>query len=209
MLYEKPDFQGRTIALEEGGIELNNVWAEDDAVTEPRDGSPIMIGSIRLAVRVSKNLPLPGGGLQAPPGNCCVYSTVSAGLQHPLHRSVHRAGGPGQDHVLPRRHHRDGRIRHPTEHCLNPGVFWGVSISFPPTDHFSDSWYWAQNKKPRDEGSQQKLGLLKVNFNQKTLWGEMCFGDDGIVLLSAGKRSSLLLTILNLDLWERSLSFKG
>lgn len=58
MLYEKPDFQGQTIALEEGGIELNNVWAENDADTEPQDGSPMLIGSIRLVVWVNKNLPL-------------------------------------------------------------------------------------------------------------------------------------------------------
>ncbi|TWW68682.1 Beta/gamma crystallin domain-containing protein 1 [Takifugu flavidus] len=50
MLYEKPDFQGRTIALEEGGIELDNVWAESGAGTEPQDASPMLIGSIRLAV---------------------------------------------------------------------------------------------------------------------------------------------------------------
>lgn len=58
MLYEKPDFQGQTIALEEGGIELNNVWAENDVDTEPQDGSPMLIGSIRLVVWVNKNLPL-------------------------------------------------------------------------------------------------------------------------------------------------------
>lgn len=58
MLYEKPDFQGRTLALEEGGIELNNVWAENDADAEPRDSSSMLIGSIRLAVWVNKNLPL-------------------------------------------------------------------------------------------------------------------------------------------------------
>lgn len=54
VLYEKPDFQGRTIALEEGAIELNNVWAEDGVDTEPRDSSPMLIGSIRLAVWVNK-----------------------------------------------------------------------------------------------------------------------------------------------------------
>lgn len=58
MLYEKPDFEGRTIALEEGGIELNNVWAENDADTEPQEGSSMLIGSIRLAVRVNNSRPL-------------------------------------------------------------------------------------------------------------------------------------------------------
>ncbi|XP_070781600.1 beta/gamma crystallin domain-containing protein 1-like [Enoplosus armatus] len=50
VLYEKPDFQGRTIALEEGGIELTNVWAEPGLETEPHDNPPMRIGSIRLAV---------------------------------------------------------------------------------------------------------------------------------------------------------------
>lgn len=58
VLYEKPDFQGRTIALEEGGIDLNNVWAESGAETEPQDGVPMRIGSIRLAVWVNANPPL-------------------------------------------------------------------------------------------------------------------------------------------------------
>lgn len=60
VLYEKPDFQGRTIALEEGGIELDNVWAESGAGTEPQDASPMLIGSIRLAVWVNTNPPLAG-----------------------------------------------------------------------------------------------------------------------------------------------------
>lgn len=59
VLYEKPDFQGRTIALEEGGIELDNMWAESGAETEPRDTPPMLIGSIRLAVWVNTNPPLP------------------------------------------------------------------------------------------------------------------------------------------------------
>uniref|UniRef100_A0A3Q2Q011 Absent in melanoma 1 protein n=1 Tax=Fundulus heteroclitus TaxID=8078 RepID=A0A3Q2Q011_FUNHE len=48
ILYEKPDFQGRTIALEEGALDLENVWAERGAQTEPQN---IVIGSIRLAVQ--------------------------------------------------------------------------------------------------------------------------------------------------------------
>ncbi|XP_034755553.1 beta/gamma crystallin domain-containing protein 1-like isoform X2 [Etheostoma cragini] len=51
VLYEKPDFQGRTIALEEGGIELTNVWAEPGLETEPQKNLSMLIGSIRLAVR--------------------------------------------------------------------------------------------------------------------------------------------------------------
>ncbi|XP_054910182.1 uncharacterized protein LOC129375251 isoform X2 [Poeciliopsis prolifica] len=51
ILYEKPGFQGRTIALEEGGtdLDLENMWAEPQ--TEPQNSPPIVIGSIRLAVR--------------------------------------------------------------------------------------------------------------------------------------------------------------
>lgn len=52
ILYEKPDFQGRCVALEEGGIELTNVWAEPGPGTEPQNGPPMLIGSIRLAVWV-------------------------------------------------------------------------------------------------------------------------------------------------------------
>ncbi|XP_053192679.1 beta/gamma crystallin domain-containing protein 1-like [Scomber japonicus] len=49
VLYEKPDFQGRLIALEEGGIELTNEWADSGLETDP-DNQPMVIGSIRLAV---------------------------------------------------------------------------------------------------------------------------------------------------------------
>nr|XP_020443750.1 absent in melanoma 1 protein-like isoform X2 [Monopterus albus] len=51
ILYEKPDYQGRSIALEEGGIELTNVWAESGLETEPHNSPPMLIGSIRLVVR--------------------------------------------------------------------------------------------------------------------------------------------------------------
>ncbi|XP_021440231.2 uncharacterized protein LOC110505377 isoform X2 [Oncorhynchus mykiss] len=57
LLYEKPGFQGRTIALEEGPMELVNVWAEEvtsgalDQMDQPVPTSPMIIGSIRLAVR--------------------------------------------------------------------------------------------------------------------------------------------------------------
>ncbi|KAM6915031.1 uncharacterized protein FYW49_009916 [Xenentodon cancila] len=51
MLYEKPGFQGRTIALEEGPTELENMWAESGPETNPTDRSPMIIGSIRLVVR--------------------------------------------------------------------------------------------------------------------------------------------------------------
>ncbi|KAM3602603.1 uncharacterized protein V6R79_007197 [Siganus canaliculatus] len=50
VLYEKPDFQGRCIPLEEGNTEVINEWADVGPETEPSDRPPILIGSIRLAV---------------------------------------------------------------------------------------------------------------------------------------------------------------
>ncbi|XP_053700696.1 microtubule-associated protein futsch-like isoform X2 [Synchiropus splendidus] len=57
LLYEKPGFQGRVIALEEGPTEhLENMWAEEEAPSTPDQmgqpaKSPMVIGSLRLAVR--------------------------------------------------------------------------------------------------------------------------------------------------------------
>ncbi|XP_052385949.1 beta/gamma crystallin domain-containing protein 1 isoform X2 [Carassius gibelio] len=57
LLYEKPGFQGRSIALEEGPSEIANEWAETEPSGEiqPNDqllpATPMVIGSIRLAVR--------------------------------------------------------------------------------------------------------------------------------------------------------------
>uniref|UniRef100_A0A672II30 Beta/gamma crystallin 'Greek key' domain-containing protein n=1 Tax=Salarias fasciatus TaxID=181472 RepID=A0A672II30_SALFA len=51
LLYEKPGFQGRTVALEEGGIELANMWEEPGPEKDPASSPPMLIGSIRLAVR--------------------------------------------------------------------------------------------------------------------------------------------------------------
>lgn len=60
LLYEKPGFQGRTIALEEGPTDhILNVWTEVETPTtldqmgQPVPTEPLVIGSIRLAVRVS------------------------------------------------------------------------------------------------------------------------------------------------------------
>ncbi|XP_067337418.1 beta/gamma crystallin domain-containing protein 1-like isoform X1 [Channa argus] len=50
ILYEKPDFQGRFITLEEGDMELTNEWAESELETEAHNSPPMLIGSIRLAV---------------------------------------------------------------------------------------------------------------------------------------------------------------
>ncbi|XP_070776778.1 microtubule-associated protein futsch [Enoplosus armatus] len=58
LLYEKPGFQGRIIALEEGPTEhMVNMWAEEgtpttlDQMGQPVPTAPVVIGSIRLAVR--------------------------------------------------------------------------------------------------------------------------------------------------------------
>ncbi|XP_067337085.1 serine-rich adhesin for platelets-like isoform X2 [Channa argus] len=58
LLYEKPGFQGRTIPLEEGPTEnIVNIWAEQktpttqDQMGQPVPTEPVVIGSIRLAVR--------------------------------------------------------------------------------------------------------------------------------------------------------------
>ncbi|KAM6972920.1 beta/gamma crystallin domain-containing protein 1 [Aplochiton taeniatus] len=57
LLYEKPGFQGRTIALEEGMTdELVNMWAQEgtpttmDQMGQPIPASPMVIGSLRLVV---------------------------------------------------------------------------------------------------------------------------------------------------------------
>lgn len=60
LLYEKPGFQGRSIALEEGPAEIANEWAETEPSGEMQPNglqlptTPMVIGSIRLALRVSK-----------------------------------------------------------------------------------------------------------------------------------------------------------
>lgn len=62
LLYEKPGFQGRVIALEEGPTEhIANMWADQEAGTKeqlnpPVPAAPMTMGSIRLAVRVRETL---------------------------------------------------------------------------------------------------------------------------------------------------------
>uniref|UniRef100_A0A3B3ZS30 Beta/gamma crystallin 'Greek key' domain-containing protein n=1 Tax=Periophthalmus magnuspinnatus TaxID=409849 RepID=A0A3B3ZS30_9GOBI len=58
LLYEKPGFQGRTIALDEGTTEqIVNIWAEEEPPAPPESldqrvpTAPMVIGSIKLAVR--------------------------------------------------------------------------------------------------------------------------------------------------------------
>uniref|UniRef100_A0A8C5FEQ8 Beta/gamma crystallin 'Greek key' domain-containing protein n=1 Tax=Gadus morhua TaxID=8049 RepID=A0A8C5FEQ8_GADMO len=50
ILYESPGFRGRCVALEEGGLDLSNVWAPPDTGATPRKDPAMLIGSIRLAV---------------------------------------------------------------------------------------------------------------------------------------------------------------
>ncbi|CAL8315347.1 unnamed protein product [Boreogadus saida] len=50
ILYESPGFRGRCVALEEGGLDLSNVWAPPDTGATPREEPAMLIGSIRLAV---------------------------------------------------------------------------------------------------------------------------------------------------------------
>ncbi|RXN29771.1 absent in melanoma 1 -like isoform X1 [Labeo rohita] len=57
LLYEKPGFQGRSVALEEGSTEIANEWAETEPSGEvgpnglPLPTTPMVIGSIRLVLR--------------------------------------------------------------------------------------------------------------------------------------------------------------
>ncbi|XP_040916135.1 beta/gamma crystallin domain-containing protein 1 isoform X2 [Toxotes jaculatrix] len=58
LLYEKPGYQGRIIALEEGPTEhIVNIWADEetptalDQTSQPVSTAPMVIGSLRLAVR--------------------------------------------------------------------------------------------------------------------------------------------------------------
>lgn len=57
LLYEKPGFQGRSIALEEGPADIANEWADTEPSEEVEQNdsalpsTPMVIGSIRLALR--------------------------------------------------------------------------------------------------------------------------------------------------------------
>ncbi|KAK5603612.1 hypothetical protein CRENBAI_003762 [Crenichthys baileyi] len=58
LLYEKPGFQGRILALEEGPMEqIVNMWEEEEApetlnkLGQPVPTAPMVVGSLRLAVR--------------------------------------------------------------------------------------------------------------------------------------------------------------
>ncbi|XP_073432186.1 beta/gamma crystallin domain-containing protein 1 isoform X2 [Dendrobates tinctorius] len=49
ILYELPNYEGRTIALEEGDIEVTNPWGEESQDENSR--SPVVIGSLRHVVK--------------------------------------------------------------------------------------------------------------------------------------------------------------
>ncbi|XP_075453663.1 beta/gamma crystallin domain-containing protein 1 isoform X2 [Ascaphus truei] len=49
LLYDQPNFEGRSIALEEGDLELTNLWAEDSLAENIL--SPTVIGSLRHVVK--------------------------------------------------------------------------------------------------------------------------------------------------------------
>ncbi|KAJ8356869.1 hypothetical protein SKAU_G00196630, partial [Synaphobranchus kaupii] len=51
LFYEMPGFQGRTIALEEGNVQLVNEWANEPLPSQSAPTTPLVIGSIRLVVR--------------------------------------------------------------------------------------------------------------------------------------------------------------
>ncbi|XP_015272127.1 PREDICTED: absent in melanoma 1 protein-like [Gekko japonicus] len=53
ILYEKPNFEGSSIPLEEGELELTNIWGEQpfDDKDECKSPEPVVIGSIRHVVK--------------------------------------------------------------------------------------------------------------------------------------------------------------
>lgn len=57
ILYEKPNFEGNSIPLEEGELELTGLWGVEDVLErneeEESASKPVVIGSIRHVVQVS------------------------------------------------------------------------------------------------------------------------------------------------------------
>lgn len=55
ILYEKPNFEGHSIPLEEGELELAGLWGIDEILErkeEEESPKPVVIGSIRHVVQV-------------------------------------------------------------------------------------------------------------------------------------------------------------
>lgn len=70
ILYEKPNFEGHSIPLEEGELELTGLWGIEDVLErneeaesveaeseEAESAKPVVIGSIRLVVQVGYGKP--------------------------------------------------------------------------------------------------------------------------------------------------------
>lgn len=55
ILYEKPNFEGHSIPLEEGELELTSLWGTEDILErkeEEESAKPVVIGSMRHVVKV-------------------------------------------------------------------------------------------------------------------------------------------------------------
>lgn len=55
ILYEKPNFEGPSVPLEEGELELSDVWgaSTSEEQNECKSLKPVVIGSIRHVVKAS------------------------------------------------------------------------------------------------------------------------------------------------------------
>lgn len=57
ILYEKPNFEGASIPLEEGELELTNIWDENTSEEEEcKSAKPAVIGSIKHVVKASNEM---------------------------------------------------------------------------------------------------------------------------------------------------------
>lgn len=59
ILYEKPNFEGHSIPLEEGELELSGLWGIEDVLEgndKAESAQPVVIGSIRHVVQVGLKL---------------------------------------------------------------------------------------------------------------------------------------------------------
>jgi hypothetical protein len=53
ILYEKANFEGHSLALEEGELELSSIWGTEEMLDEEAESDkPVVIGSIRHVVQV-------------------------------------------------------------------------------------------------------------------------------------------------------------
>ena len=58
-MYEKPNFEGHSIPLEEGELELSGLWGIEDVLErneETESDKPVVIGSMRHVVQVGLKL---------------------------------------------------------------------------------------------------------------------------------------------------------